>query len=197
MAEDTPITPANPATPAAPVTPQVDTKALEAAAAERARKELLESLGVKDPEEIKALQAEKKASEEAKLSEAQKQAKALKEAMEDREKFHSKLEKIQAENKSLKESIASRDLMDAQGVSPKSRVMVEAQYSAEKASDPKFDEAAFFARLRKDFPSLFGAAPAAPATTSPAPVNGASPGTSTQALPNALAGKPGVSRWQQ
>lgn len=165
----------------------IDSEALKA----EARKALLEELGIKDPDEAKtAIKAAKDAAD-ARLSDAEKQAKALKQSLEEKSKAEAAAEAAKAEIKALKAAAEMRDKLDNQGVAPSARVMVDAFYSAaSKAKD--FDEVKFFEGLRKDHPTLFGAAAAqapAPANTSPAPVTGTA-AQSTEKLASAFDSRP-------
>lgn len=180
-----PAAPAPVVTP--PAAPAVDTEALKA----EARKALLAELGIKDPEEAKsAIEAVRKA-EEARLTEAEKQAKALKASLEEKTKAEAAAAEAKAEAKALREAAAMRDRLDAQGVAPNARVMVEALLSSSSKSKD-FDESKFFEGLRKDHPTLFGAAVSsapAPANTSPAPVTGTA-AQSVEKLPSAFESRP-------
>jgi len=143
---------------------EIDTKAIE----ERAAKALLAKFGVESEEDIAKILDAHKANEEAKLSAAEKQAKALKDSLRHADKIASEKAAAEAEAKAAKDELKAikaalevRDKLDAVGVAPSARVMAEALYNATKASEKDFKEEEFWAKTKKDHPSLFGSSSSA------------------------------------
>ena len=173
---------APPAPAAAPPPPPVDTKAI--AAEQRAA--VLKDLGFADEASFEAhKKAEDKKRKDA-MSETERDKAALTESLDARGKAEAKAEEAKAKVKELEESIKLRDSFDAQGVTPKDRVIVDALYrDAKKATG--FDDAKFFEELRKERPYLFGgAAPPAPVTPgAPAPVGASQFGGTLPGAPGA------------
>ena len=143
---------------------EVDTKAIEA----RATKALLAKLGVESEEDIAKILDAHKANEEAKLSAAEKQAKALKDSLRHADKIAeekaaalAEAKAAREELKAMKAAIEVRDKLDSAGVAPSARVMAEALYNATKASEKDFKEEEFWAKTKKEHPSLFGSSSSA------------------------------------
>jgi hypothetical protein len=165
-----------PATPPAPpAAPPVDTKKIEADARAAARAEFLKEQGFADEAAYQKHLKEKRAAEDAKLSEQERQKKLYDETLEAKTKAEVEAEKHKGEVKELRRQLELRDTCDKNGIKPAAEerefvdMLLRRAKEADKAAGKTFDEAKFFADLRKERGYLFAGPGTAPAPGAPPP----------------------------
>ncbi len=161
-----------PAPPPAPAPRTVDVERLEARASEKARKALLDELGIDDPATAKVALEEAKAARAAKLSADERAAAALTDATTKATKLQAKLDAAEKERDAHSTALT---LIKA-GVQPGEVDYVAFQHEKARAGKD-FDEAKWLTELRAEKPYLF-----APAADPKAPANAAdtrAPATTT------------------
>jgi hypothetical protein len=154
-------------TPPQPATPPVDAKKIADEARATARAEFLKEQGFADEDAYKKHLDDKKKADEAKLSEGERQKRALEEALTNHKTAEDKLKATREELKTEREERRIEKLFYAAGVRPEAQTVARALYDEKKKADPNAKDEEVFAKMREEWPNVFGPASPQPANTGP------------------------------